>query len=184
MGEWIPLAAVPSRSNALPSFASPQNICCRDISLNVALETMKAAAEEGHLHNPHAVWPASPVCPPTCAWWLPDAWGAPFTRASAKLHSCYCCPLLDVFEGSGCCRCGSCRAATTTSGGTSRSTCEQYHTAGSDAACSLSLLWPVSATASAAEGSLFGSVGRLPWPAVIVSPCRQPGASPAASPAA
>ncbi|EFN53662.1 hypothetical protein CHLNCDRAFT_136414 [Chlorella variabilis] len=27
----------------------------RDISLNVALETMKAAAEEGHLHNPHAM---------------------------------------------------------------------------------------------------------------------------------
>jgi hypothetical protein len=28
---------------------------CRDISLTVALETMKAAAEEGHLHNPNAM---------------------------------------------------------------------------------------------------------------------------------
>lgn len=30
-------------------------LTCSDISLNVALETMKAAAEEGHLLNEHAV---------------------------------------------------------------------------------------------------------------------------------
>ncbi len=31
----------------------------RDISLTVALETLKAAAEEGHLHNEHAVGAAT-----------------------------------------------------------------------------------------------------------------------------
>lgn len=34
----------------------------RDISLNVALETMKAAADEGHLHNEHAVGGAAVLC--------------------------------------------------------------------------------------------------------------------------
>ena len=106
------------------AFASWQSMSCvhchsrSDISLNVALETMKAAAEEGHLHNDIAVGaPCLGLCrrAPATLWLAPAltvlTWPQP-------LPSFLTPPNFLVN------RCGSCPRETSTCAATSTSTCQ------------------------------------------------------------